>query len=181
MVGIGSAGAGASGSTLSGDISLIITLLTFPLTIFSLYYKNQDRRGLRPLLVYIPGGLMMCQYVILTSISEHVASQVGIYDSKRLYDFTFWLQITGIVITVVSNLWNASADVTIMNWLRNKGYLDREFWAQYCCCCKDAEEEKTDGAVVPMDDYQADRLSTTFAKSSAADKRAPWKKAQEDV
>jgi len=156
---------------VSGDISLTITLLTFPLTLFSLYYKCEDRRGLRPLLFYIPGGLMMCQYVILTSISEHVEAQLYLKDAVRLYNFTFYLQIIGIFVTIVANLWNASADVTIMNWLKSKGWFDRQpdegICEFYCsCCCKKPNEAEADA------DADADGPNTTLGvrtESQAAD------------
>ena len=98
-------------------------MLVFPVTIFSLYYKNADRRGLRPLLLYIPGGLMMCNYVVWEAITQHVPAQMELFQSKRAKEFTFDLQILGIIVTIVANLWNASADVTIANWLKKKDLI----------------------------------------------------------
>jgi len=86
---------------------------------------------------------MMCQYVIMTSISEHVTAQLYLKDAVRLYNFTFYLQIIGITVTIVCNLWNASADVTIMKWIKEKGWLDRKdesFCDFYFGCNKSAPE-----------------------------------------
>jgi len=171
MVGMGAAGAAAGGgSTLSGDLSLIITIITFPLTIFSLYYKAKDRRGLRPLLFYIPGGLMMCQYVVLTSISEHEPSQMAIYDSKRLKRYTFDLQVLGIIVTIIANLWNASADVTIANWLKGKdlAFWEEEWFAEHCGCGASADE----GDGMEMDRTASDVATPPIADGGTTE--APW-------
>lgn len=108
----------------------------FPVTIFSLYYKNIDRRGLRPLMLYIPGGLMMCNYVVWEAIAQHVPAQSELFQSKRGKDFTFDLQVVGIIITVVANLWNASVDTTVIHWIKKKGWLERsnqEWWKVLTC------------------------------------------------
>jgi len=125
---------------MSGDISLIITLLAFPFTVWALYKDNAERRGLRPLIVYIPGGLMMCHYVILGSIKDHTPSQMYLFDSKRAYDFAFYLQILGIIITVLTNMWNASLDHKIRDWAREKCpkcFMEDGSWKDaFAQCCQ---------------------------------------------
>lgn len=164
----------------------------FPLTVFALYYKNQDRRGLRPLLMYIPGGLMMCNYVVLTSIKEHTESQAYLFDSVRLYNLTFNLQVLGIIVTVVTNLWNASVDKTVMNWLKKHHWLEREehsTWGHFksmCCCCfggsstlasaDSAQEEIRTSAQVEM--YPPDR--STGGTFSARQTKNPMKSNKAD-
>lgn len=175
--------AGAGGSTLSGDLSLCITCLTFPLTIFSLYYKNQDRRGLRPLLLYIPGGLMMCQYVVLGAISDHCPSQAYIKDSIRLYNFTFYEQILGIIVTIVANLWNASLDTTVLKYIKDKGWFersDRSCWdtiRNICCGPKDKAEEEGEELQATGSMTMPVNGPSTIRPNSTKTKQRVWKSA----
>lgn len=158
-------------------MSLCITCLTFPITIFSLYFKNKDRRGLRPLMLYIPGGLMMCQYVVLGAISDHVPSQAYLKDSIRLYNFTFYEQILGIIVTIVANLWNASVDTTILKYIKSKGWLehsDRSWWSKILAiCCR--PEDDTDQEDDPDPEELHDRI--TVKPNFPRTKTRAWKSA----
>lgn len=74
---------------------------------------------------------MMCNYEVWKAITQHVPAQTELFQSKRAYDFTFDLQVVGIIITVVSNLWNASVDTTVLHWIKKNGWLERsnkEWW-----------------------------------------------------
>jgi len=62
----------------------------------------------------------MCNYVIWGAIKDHVVAQSYLWDSKRAKDFTFMLQVVGIIVTVLANLWNASIDKTIIAWIKRK-------------------------------------------------------------
>lgn len=114
---------------------------------------------------------MMCQYVVLTSISEHEPSQMAIYDSKRLKRFTFDLQILGIIVTIVANLWNASADVTIANWLKKKDLAcwEEEWFSEHCGC--GASNDEGDG--MEMNRTASDVATPPIA--SGESNEAPWK------
>lgn len=124
--------------------------MVFPLTLFSLYYKADQRRGLRPLLLYVPGGMMMLNYCVWNSIMEHEASQMYLFDSTRVKSFTKYLEVLGIILTMWSNLWNASVDKTLWDWLKKKGWVDwlereqesplRSCWTCSCFAKTPAEE-----------------------------------------
>jgi len=93
---------------------------------------------------------MMCNEVILKSIADHVEAQMYLLsDSVRLSNFTLFLQLIGIFCTLSANLWNASADVTLINWLKSKGWFDTEEEA-------DVETNKA---------FEKSRLSTTWSKA----------------
>lgn len=98
---------------------------------------------------------MMCHYVVCGSIKDHTPSQIYLWDSLRAYQFTFALQVVGIIITLVANLWNASVDKTFMNWLRRqkcyeyfergekgKGFEECLRYLLCCGCCRKAEQEQ---------------------------------------
>lgn len=141
-------------------MSLLVNLVVVPVTIFSLYHKAKDRRGLRPLLLYVPGGMMMLNYCVWNSIMEHEASQMYLFDSTRVKSFTKYLEYLGIVLTIVSNLWNASVDKTVWNWLAQKGWiawLEREEESAFKACCPcfsssaSSSAEQTGDGQVEMD------------------------------
>lgn len=83
---------------------------------------------------------MMCHYVIIGSIKDHTPSQMYLFDSKRAYDFAFYLQIVGIIITIVTNFWNASLDQKFKEWAREKCpkfFQDDESWTSaFTECCR---------------------------------------------
>merc|ERR1712070_437370 len=67
-----------------------------------------------------PAGMMMLNYVVWGSIQDHEASQAYLWESKRAKGLTVNMQIIGIVITIIANLWNASLDKTIIRWSKKK-------------------------------------------------------------
>lgn len=96
---------------------------------------------------------MMCNEVILKSIADHVEAQMYLLsDSVRLSNFTLFLQLIGIFCTLFANLWNASADVTVLSWLKSKG-------------CFDTATDEADVATNKA--FDRSRLSSSWAEAAA--------------
>lgn len=92
------------------------------------------------MMLYIPGGMMMLNYCVWNSIMEHEKAQMYLFDSTRVKSFTKYLEVLGIILTIVANLWNASVDKTVWTYLKEKGwfgYLERQdqSFAKTCCSC----------------------------------------------
>jgi len=93
---------------------------------------------------------MMCNEVILKSIADHVEAQMYLLsDSVRLSNFTLFLQLIGIFCTLLANLWNASADKTLLSWLKSKG-------------CFDTDTDEVD--VETNKEFERSRLSTSWSE-----------------
>merc|ERR1711981_1342813 len=75
---------------------------------------------------------------------------MGLWDSVRAYKFTFYLQVIGIILTVVSNLWNASMDKTFIAWAKKKCPecfdYDETWWSATTACCAKCCKSKAGGS-----------------------------------
>lgn len=115
---------------------------------------------------------MMCNYVILKSISDHVEAQMYLMtDSLRVKNFTLCLQILGIICTLVANIWNASFDKTVYRWLEDKG-----------CFSNDAEEEEVhEVKYTESDTANLDLQALGPQMQKDRDKAAPFKDLSHDT
>lgn len=121
---------------------------------------------------------MMMNYAVWKSISEHTPAQQELFQSKRAKDFSFYLEIIGIIITIVANLWNASVDTTVTHWLKDKGLLDGPHkgfrdWLKVLMCQahKEADENAPRATWEEADEAATRRIQERTASSVAVQRR----------
>jgi len=113
----------------------------------------------------------MLNYCVWNSIQEHEKAQMYLFDSSRVKGFTKNLEIIGIILTMVANLWNASVDKTVWNYLKDKnwfGYFERQ-QQSFCSCFSSSSTEDGD----EVQDIEVEEASDASKRVADASTVAP--------